>query len=213
MNSKIETGNFFWLDVAKKLQAIAQTGLKFTENKYDVERYEIIRELSINILHNYTKEPVKKITDVFAFETGYQTPKLDIRGVVFRNDKILMIKEEIDGKWTLPGGWADIGLSPFEIAEKEVFEEAGLQVKPQRLLGVYHKAKDAEHPQDYYDIYKLFILCTDLGGEIKTGLETTDVGWFGPNEIPELSTPRITSRQIKRMFDFLKNPDMTADCD
>ena len=209
----MEKQDFNWLDIAKELQAIAQTGLTFTENKYDVERYEMIRDISIRILNTYTDEPIEKIRDVFAFETGYQTPKVDIRGVVFRNNKILMIKEDVDGKWTLPGGWADIGLSPFEIAKKEVFEEAGLEVKPERLLAVYDKAKDPDHPKDYYHIYKLFILCADSGGEVKTGMETTDVGWFSLDEIPPLSTPRITTRQIKRMFEYKDNAELGVDCD
>lgn len=209
----METKDFNWLTIAKELQAIAQTGLTFTENKYDDERYQMIRAISVRILNEYTDAPIEKIRDVFAFETGYQTPKVDIRGVVFRDNKILMIKEDVDGKWTLPGGWADIGLSPFEIAKKEVFEEAGLEVTPKRLLAVYDKAKDPDHPQDYYHIYKLFILCADSGGEVKTGMETTDVGWFNLDEIPELSTPRITMKQIRRMFEYKDNPGLEVDCD
>ena len=209
----MESKDFNWLDIAKELQAIAQTGLTFTENKYDAERYQMIRDISVRILHEYTDTPIEKIKGVFAFETGYQTPKVDIRGVVFRNNKILMIKEDVDGKWTLPGGWADIGLSPFEIAKKEVYEEAGLEVTPERLLAVYDKAKDADHPQDYYHIYKLFILCSDSGGEVKTGMETTDVGWFTLDTIPPLSTPRITMKQIKRMFEYKDNPLSMVDCD
>lgn len=202
----------FWLDIAKELQAIAQTGLEFTGNKYDVERYEMIREISVRILNKYTDAPVEKIIGAFAFEKGYQTPKVDIRGVVFRDNKLLMVQEGIDGNWTLPGGWADIGYSPFEVAEKEVWEEAGLKVQPKRLLAVYDKAKH-DHPQDYYHIYKLFILCDDLGGNIQAGMETLDVKWMDRNERLPLSTPRITQRQINSMFNYLDNPDKLVWCD
>ncbi|MCG8702228.1 MAG: NUDIX hydrolase [Bacteroidales bacterium] len=211
-NKKQSDNNLFWLDIAKELQAIAQAGLTFTENKYDIERYEQIRSLSVNIMREYTEAPIEKIIDAFAFEKGYQTPKVDVRGVVFREGKILMIQESIDNNWTLPGGWADVNHTPFEIAEKEVWEEAGLKVKPIRLLAVFDKSKH-DHPADYYHIYKLFILCEDLGGEVCTGMETIDVGWFTTDDLPPLSMPRISKEQIEIMFEFYRNPNKDVMCD
>jgi len=123
-----------------------------------------------------------------------------------------MVREKIDGYWTLPGGWADIGYSPFENAAKEVFEEAGLNVKPIRLLAVFDKLKHA-HPPDAYHVYKLFILCLDSGGRIKSGTETLDVNWFARNEIPPLSQPRITKEQIQIMFEYFYNPQKDILCD
>lgn len=203
---------FDWLDITKKLQSIAQVGLEYGADKYDLERYQMIRDISVEIMQHYTDAPIEKIIDLFASEKGYQTPKVDIRGVVFRENKILMVKEGIDGNWTLPGGWADVGYSPFEIAEKEVWEEAGLEVKPVRLLTVFDKLKHA-HPPDIYHVYKLFILCEDLGGEIKPGMETVDVKWVPQDEKLHLSTPRITQEQIDLMFEYLKNPDKEVLCD
>ena len=133
--------NVNWLEVAKKIQAIAQSGLEYGYDKYDLDRYQQLREISVEIMHGLTDEPVEKITNLFASEKGYQTPKVDIRGVVFRDNKLLVVKEGIDGKWTIPGGWADVCFSPFEIAEKEVWEEAGLKVKSKRLLAVLDKTK------------------------------------------------------------------------
>lgn len=204
--------SFKWLDIAKEIQSIAQAGLTFCENKYDIERYQQLRELSVRIMHEYSEAPMEKIRELFASEKGYQTPKVDIRSVVFREEKILMVQEAIDEGWTLPGGWGDVGYSPFEVAQKEVWEEAGIQVKAKRLLAVFDKIKH-DHPPDKYHIYKMFILCEDTGGEIKPGMETLDAQWISLNEIPPLSSPRISIEQIRIMFDFYANPQKPALCD
>lgn len=129
----------YWLDVAKRIQALAQNGLAYSDNKYDIERYEELRNLSMEIMAEYADMDMTKVKDLFANENGYQTPKVDIRAVVFQDEKVLMVRERIDGCWSLPGGWADIGFTPAEIAVKEVREEAGFEVKPLRLLAVYDK--------------------------------------------------------------------------
>lgn len=203
---------FDWLLIAKEIQSIAQAGLTYGENKYDLDRYRQLRELSVRIMKEYTNAPYKKIRDLFASEKGYQTPKVDIRSVVFREGRILMVRESIDGLWTLPGGWADVNYSPFEIAAKEVFEEAGIHVKPKRLLAVFDKMKHS-HPPDLYHVYKLFILCNDSGQNVKPGMETIDVGWFDRNNIPGLSTLRITKEQIEIMFEFYNHPEKDVMCD
>lgn len=204
---------FDWLIIAKEIQSIAQAGLTFSENKYDIDRYHQLREISVRILQNYSNAPVQKIVELFASEKGYQTPKVDIRAVVFRNGKILMVRETIDGLWTLPGGWADVNYSPFEVAAKEVSEEAGIKVTPQRLLAVYDKMKDPEHLPDLYHVYKMFILCADSGESVKTGMETSEVSWFDRNTIPPLSLPRITSSQIAKMFEYFEDPTLPTYCD
>src|ERR1019366_2079572 len=126
---------------AQRLQAIAQAGIAYAPTAYDLERYQEIRALSVNLLQELTDEPYEKIIRVFASESGYQTPKVDVRAVLFRGeDDILLVKEKIDrGKWTLPGGWADVGYTPFEVAVKEVREETGLRVRALRLLALYDK--------------------------------------------------------------------------
>ncbi len=204
--------NIDWLDIAKRIQAIAQAGLEYGQDKYDLDRYQQLRSLSVEIMHGLTDEPVEKITELFASEKGYQTPKVDIRGVVFRDGKILMVKEGVDGGWTLPGGWADVGYSPFEIAAKEVWEEAGLEVKPVRLLAVLDKTK-WPMPLDKYHIYKLFILCEDSGGNIKPGMETLDAKWMDRLENPVLSTPRTCKEQFDLMFEYMDNEQKAVICD
>jgi ADP-ribose pyrophosphatase YjhB (NUDIX family) len=204
--------NYAWLEMAKKLQALAQSGLEYCENKYDIDRYQQIRKLSLDIMHEYTGMEMEKLVGVFASEKGYQTPKVDVRGVVFRENKILMVREIIDGNWSVPGGWADVGLTPFEVAKKEVFEEAGLIVKPVRLLAVLDKVRQ-QHPPDLYHIYKIFILCEEQGGELTNGMETSDTGFFDLNNLPALSLPRITEHEIRLMFEYHHDSGKAAVCD
>ena len=147
-----------WLELAKRLQAMAQSGLAYCNNPYDKERYEELRDISADIMASHTDMDGELVKNLFCNETGYQTPKVDIRGVVFQENKILMVREKLDGAWALPGGWADIGFTPGEIAAKEIMEEAGLEVKPIRLLAVYDK-KCHPHPPSPYHVYKMFILC------------------------------------------------------
>jgi ADP-ribose pyrophosphatase YjhB (NUDIX family) len=195
-----------WLRIAKEIQSIAQAGLTYSTNQFDMERYQRLRDLSIDILQHYTDAPFQKIHDLFATETGYQTPKVDIRGVIFRDGKILMVCEMLDGKWTLPGGWAEVGYSPAENVVKEVWEEAGMHVVPERILAVFDKMKHT-HPPDAFHVYKIFILCKDSGEEARPGMETTDAAWFGRDNIPPLSLLRITPEQIETMFRFYDQPE------
>lgn len=192
----------YWLEIAKKLQAMAQSGLAYSDNQYDIERYEELRNISAEIMSKYTDIEIETIKDLFCNETGYQTPKVDIRGVVFKGNKILMVKEKLDGAWALPGGWADVGLTPAEVAIKEIKEEAGLEVKSVKLLAVYDK-KCHPHPPSPYHVYKIFIMCEIVGGTTAAGLETSEVGFFEIDELPELSIERNTESQIRTMFEFL----------
>jgi ADP-ribose pyrophosphatase len=194
-----------WLEWAKQIQAIAQTGLTYAKDVYDIERYESLRELGIEILSAYTMVSEEKIKLTFASDTGYATPKVDIRAVVFHQNRILLVREKIDGAWSLPGGWADIGLSPSEVAVKEVQEESGYTVKPVRLLAVLDK-KFHDHPPEPYHIYKMFIQCEIIGGDAQIGLETSAVDFFEEDNLPELSVERNTLKQLQLMFEYDRNP-------
>jgi len=202
----------YWLEIARKLQALAQAGLTYSRNDYDIDRYEQMRALAIEIVSKHTEIEKSVIKNSFVLEKGYPTPKVDVRGVIFRAGKLLMVKEKIDGNWSIPGGWADVGLSPFEIAKKEVVEESGLIVIPIRLLAVLDKLKH-NHPPDIYHAYKLFILCYEKGGTLKSGIETLDTGFFAENEIPQLSLERNTPEEITLMFEYYKNPERAVFCD
>lgn len=196
-----------WLEVAKKINSIAQTGLAFTKDKFDKERYSELLELSITILNNITLIDTKKLDFVFNRDIGYQTPKVGVRAVVFKDNKILLVKEKMDGKWSLPGGYADTGMQPSEIAINEVKEESGFDVKPTRILGLidYNKYQEKPFP---FDVYQLFMECEITGGQPQAGIETSDVGFFEITDLPELSIRRVTKEQILKMYELYKNKDM-----
>lgn len=192
----------FIFEKIKRIQALAETGLEYNENSYDRERYTEIQEISLQILSRLTETPVKKISAIITDKNGYKTPKTDVRAVVFNEkDEILLIQEKADNCWAMPGGWADVGYSPAEVAVKECFEEAGLKVETVKLLAVLDKQKQKMPPAFEY-VYKIFLLCRKLNDNISVGTETSDVGWFDENNLPPLSTPRNTKEQIKMMFQF-----------
>lgn len=205
------------LAYAQRLQALAQAGLAYATSPYDIERYAEIRTLSARLLEALTDEDFEKILRVFASETGYQTPKVDVRAVVFRgSDQVLLVKEKIDrGRWTLPGGWADVGYTPFEVAAKEALEETGLVVRPVRLLALWDKRQHA-HPSDAWYVYKAFIRCETIGGSLaRETSETAGPRWFRRDELSalELSTDRVTESQLLTLFQFAEQPDLPALCD
>ncbi|WP_106495577.1 NUDIX hydrolase [Lentibacillus sp. Marseille-P4043] len=198
-----------WLDWAKQIQSLSQSGLAFSNNKFDIERYEALRQISIEIIAKYTDLELEKVTNLFANETGYQTPKVDVRGVVFKDNKILMVKEKIDDRWSLPGGFCDIGFSASENAVKEIKEESGYDVKARKLLTVLDMNKHPRPPQAYH-YYKIFIQCEIIGGNATTGVETKGISFFPEQDLPGLSTSRDTESQINLLFDFLRDPDKAA---
>ena len=193
------------LQLAKQVQALAENGLHFSENDYDLDRYQALDEISLRMLSLLTGLPDEIIKMTTPEKNGYRTPKVDVRDVIFNDrDEILMVKERVDSRWSLPGGWCDVGYTPTETAEKEAFEEAGIKVKAGRLLAVFDK-KCHDHPEDLFYAYKIFLECEAENYEITTGMETLDVGFFKQNEYPEISTPRNTASQIDKMFDFHYN--------
>ncbi|MEG0472186.1 MAG: NUDIX hydrolase [Solibacillus sp.] len=194
-----------WLEWAKRIQALSQSGLTFSKDVYDIERYEELRNISVEIMSEYTELEMDKIKDLFTNETGYQTPKVDVRGVIFKDEQILMVKENIDDKWALPGGFCDIGLSPSENVIKEIKEESGYDVIPIRLIALFDNNKHP-HPPEPYHYYKIFILCEIIGGEATVGIETNNIHFFSEHNLPQLSTNRNTESQINTLFKFLRNP-------
>ena len=199
-----------WLEWIKQVYAVAQWGLTYSKDPFELERYEVLKSLSNEMMADFTQIDKARIPELFAHEVGYVTPKVDIRGVVFKAGKILMVQERWDGCWSLPGGWADIGLSPAEVASKEVLEESGFIVKPVKLLAVLDK-KFFSHPVSAFHIYKHFILCKIEGGQAQTGLESIGVNFFGLDELPPLSSHRITREQIELLFLHAKEPARPTD--
>ena len=188
-----------WLDWAVELQALAQAGLFYSKDIYDIERFQRIREIAAEMLVSPTGLSKEQIVDLFCGETGYQTPKLDSRAAVFQDDKILLVQEK-DGLWSLPGGWVDVNLSVAENAVKEVKEEAGLDVRAEFVIAVQDRKK--HNPELYaYNICKIFFLCTRLGGSFLANSESISSGYFSLDALPPLAQNKTTKEQIQMCFD------------
>ena len=188
-----------WLDWAVELQALAQAGLFYSKDVYDIERFQRIREIAAEILLAPSDLPMEKVRNLFCNETGYQTPKLDTRAAVFQDDKILLVQEN-NGLWSLPGGWVDVNLSVGENTVKEVKEEAGLDVKPTLVIAVQDRKK--HNPEIYaYNICKVFMLCELLGGSFLPNSETVASDYFSMEDLPPLSENKTTRQQIRMCFD------------
>ncbi len=207
------SSNTRWLEWSKRLQAIAQNGLTFAHDPYDTERYKAIREIAAEMLAEGSGFEQKVILGLLEKETDYATPNVDVRGVVFRGDKLLLVRERSDGKWTLPGGWADVCASPAENVVREIVEESGFVTRATKILAVWDRGKHPHEPPFAFHVYKIYILCSIIGGRETTSAETDSVGFFSETDIPELSITRVTPVQIRRMFEHHRNPDLPADFD
>ena len=192
-----------WLTYGKRLQSIASTGLHFTGDRFDRERYEEIAAIANEMLSALGNVPIERISNLIPdFARGYATPKVDVRGALVEQDAILLVREECDGLWTLPGGFADVGLSPARNVEKEIQEEAGLKVSAQRLFGVRHKAS-SDYSPDVRDFYKMFFLCDRTNSAIpQPGLETSEARFFEIGELPSLSKGRTIEADILAAFAY-----------
>ncbi len=204
--------DYKWIGWAKRLQAIAQNGLTYTQNPFDIERYKSLRAIAAEIMATYSNVEPDCVLDLFAQEVGYATPKVDVRGAVFRDNTLLFVRERDDGCWALPGGWADVGDSPSEVAVREVYEESGYNTRAVKLLAVYDRDRQGHPPLSHY-VYKLFFQCELLSGSPTPSIETDEVAFFAENEIPQLSLTRIMPAQVARIFDHHRHPDWSTDFD
>ena len=202
-----------WLRWAKQLAGIAQDGLTYCENPYDIERYEQMREMAAEMMATGFDLDKKSVMGLLAREEGYATAKVDVRGVCFRDEKILLVREMLDGGWTLPGGWADPWQSPSEAVVREIFEESGFEARVTKLAAVYDRSKHPHTPYMPFHIYKLFFLCEITGGRATESHETTGVDFFAENNLPELSISRTLPEQIARMYEHWRNPALPTDFD
>lgn len=205
--------NPLWLDWSKRLQAIAQNGLTFARDPFDKERYTAIREIAAEMLARGSGLEMAVVQGVLERDSGYATPKVDMRGVVFRDDQLLLVRERSDGRWTLPGGWADPCASPAENVVREIEEESGFVTRAAKILAVFDRSKHPHEPPFAFHVYKIFVLCTLIGGSERHSEETDAVGFFSEDAIPELSVTRVTAGQIRRLFEHHRNPALPTDFD
>jgi ADP-ribose pyrophosphatase YjhB (NUDIX family) len=201
-----------WLSIAREVRAIAQTGLAFTADGFDHQRYQRLRELAALLMAQGSATEQESILELLRQEKGYGTPKVDVRGAAFEDGRILMVREISDGKWTLPGGWADVNQSAGECVMREIAEESGFKARALKLAAVYDYQK--RNPPPHIDsIYKMFFLCEIVGGAACASDETSEVAFFPRNELPPLSLGRTTAAQIDRMFQHRENPQLATDFD
>ena len=202
-----------WVQWAQRLQAIAQNGLTYARNPFEVERFNQVRQVAAEMLASSGDSVhVESLVELFQQNFGYATPKVDVRAAVFHEGRVLLVKERMDDAWTLPGGWADVGDAPSVAALREVREESGYEAAVKKLAAVYDRELH-DHPPYPFHAYKLFFVCELMGGTARTSIETTDVDFFTEDRIPPLSLPRVTPVQIRHMFDHYRHPEWPTSFD
>jgi ADP-ribose pyrophosphatase YjhB (NUDIX family) len=197
-----------WLALARELFSISQCGLTYCKNEYDLERYHRLKEMSAEIIAGQSDLEAESVSASFSMQAGYATPKVDVRGAVIRDGKILLVQEKADGRWAMPGGWADIGDTPSAMVEREVCEESGMLVRAAKVIAVYDANRFA--PLEFYHSYKIIFLCEILGGKPTPSLETLAVDFFAPDALPPLSASRTSESMIREAFAHLETPDRPA---
>jgi ADP-ribose pyrophosphatase YjhB (NUDIX family) len=202
-----------WLRIARELRAIAQTGLAFTADRFDRQRYQRVRELAASMLARGSGENYESIIDILGRDWGYATPKVDVRGAAFVDGRVLLVREISDGKWTLPGGWADVNQSAAECVVREIAEESGFEAKALKLAAVRDYQKCGHPSRNVDSIYKMFFICEITGGSARASEETSEAAFFPRDALPPLSLGRTTAAQIQRMFQHAEEPDLPADFD
>jgi len=198
-----------WLEWAREIQALSQTGFHYAENEYNRQRFQRLMEISAEIIQDHTRLAADDLLRIFLDQRGYATPKVDVRAAVFQDEKLLMVREGSDGRWTMPGGWADVGDAPSQAAEREVWEEAGFHVKARKLIGVYDSNR--YFPMELFHAFKVVFLCDLIDGFARPSYETTEVVFFGKEEIPgQLSGERTRIHHIQDAFTAHNNPNVPA---
>jgi ADP-ribose pyrophosphatase YjhB (NUDIX family) len=195
-----------WLEIAREIQQLSQTGLAFTNNDYEKERYKRLNEITSEIIEHHTDLEKESLHKVLMNQPGYATPKVDVRAAVIKDGKILLVQESTDNCWAMPGGWADVGNLPSEVASRECKEESGYDVKPIKVVGVFD-ANGSGRPLEFFHAFKIIFLCELNGGEAKPSDETLDVQFFDFNDLPSLSLNRTNEKHLNEIKLHLTNPE------
>ncbi len=198
-----------WLDWAREIQALSQTGLYYSRDPYDTQRYQRLIEIAAEIVGSHTGLPTEPMVENFSYQPGYATPKIDVRGAVVRDNKILLVQEKMDQRWCMPGGWGDVGEIPSAMAAREVLEESGFEVQPVKLIGVYDANRDGR-PLQFFHAYKIIFLCEILGGSARPSDETLAVDFFDFNDLPPLSSSRTNERHLTDVLAHVQDGNKPA---
>ena len=194
-----------WLAWAREIYSLSQVGLTYNKNEFDIERYKRLQEIAAEMIASQSELAKETALDSFSMQAGYVTPKIDVRGAVVHENKILLIQEKMDGKWAMPGGWADLGNAPASVAEREVWEESGFRVKAEKVVAVI----DANRiqPMEFYHAYKIIFLCSLQGGQPRVSHETMAVDFFDLKDLPPLSIYRTDENMLREVFAHVEHPD------
>jgi len=196
--------NTKWIEWAREIFSLSQAGLTYNKNEFDIERYKRLQEISAEMIESQSELSKESVLESFSMQAGYITPKIDVRGAVVHEGKILLIQERMDGKWAMPGGWAELGNAPASVAEREVWEESGYQVKAEKVVAVI----DANRiePLEFYHAFKIIFLCNLIGGEARISHETMAVDFFDLGNLPPLSIYRTNESMLQEVFEHVKDP-------
>jgi len=199
-----DTNSPQWLEWAREIQALSQTGLTFTQNEYERERYQRLSEIAAAIAASYTQISKENWQKNFLAQPGYATPKIDVRGAVVRENKILLVQECTDQRWAMPGGWADVGDRPAEMVAREVWEESGMRVVAQKVIGVYDANRDGR-PMEFYHAFKIVFFCEITGGELRPSNETLAADFFNFDHLPPLSLHRTNEKHLAEVLAHVRD--------
>ncbi|MCJ7552345.1 MAG: NUDIX hydrolase [Ignavibacteriaceae bacterium] len=194
-----------WLKIAREIQQLAQTGLAFAVTDYEKDRYKRLTELTSEIIEHHTQLEKESVQKVLMKHPGYATPKIDVRAAVIKDNKLLLVQEGTDERWAMPGGWADVGDIPSEVAIRETHEESGFVVKPIKVIGVFD-ANRVEGELEFFHAFKIIFLCELISGEAQTSSETLDVQFFSLDDLPPLSLYRTNTKHIEEIKLHLNDP-------
>jgi ADP-ribose pyrophosphatase YjhB (NUDIX family) len=207
-----EEENPAWLKWAREIQSLSQTGLAFASTGYEVQRYTRLAEIAAEMVAAHTGIPQAQLLEGFSAQPGYATAKVDVRGAAVRDGRILLVQERRDELWCMPGGWADVGDIPSEMVAREVWEESGFEVVPQKVIGVYDANRHGR-PLEFFHAYKILFLCEITGGEARGSDETIGAGFFDFDDLPPLSSPRTDPRHLEEVRAHLADPSRAASFD
>ncbi|HEX7357371.1 MAG TPA: NUDIX hydrolase [Ignavibacteriaceae bacterium] len=197
---------FNWLRVAREIQQLAQTGSAFAVTDYEKNRYKRLTEITAEIIEHHTDLQKESVQKILMDHPGYATPKIDVRAAVIKDNKILLVQETTDNCWAMPGGWADVGDVPSEVAIRECKEESGYDVNPIKVIGVFD-ANRVGGRLEFFHAFKIIFLCELIGGEAKISDETIDVQFFDLEHLPILSLNRTNDKHINEIKLHLINPE------
>jgi ADP-ribose pyrophosphatase YjhB (NUDIX family) len=211
-NVTVRTMSERFLELARRLHALARTGLHFSSSEYDRDRYQEIEQLALELLADGRPAEVAALAAQLANEEGYVTPKIDVRAAIFVERRVLLVRERMDGLWTLPGGWADVNETPSAAVLKEVEQESGFRARIVKLAGLYDRRRHHPGPTLFHS-WKAFFVCRIVGGEARGSYETDAVEFFDLDALPPMSLGRSTPRQVQRMYQHHLRPELPTDFD